>query len=90
MEAVKSPSQALGQADEKRRDQVTITVDGQQKSIHRGHQPVSEIKRVGGVPQADVLEQVLDGKLVPLDDDGGVVIKGNEVFISHPRDSASS
>ncbi len=69
---------------------VTIIVNSLEREIHRGRQPVSEIKRVGEVPQADQLEQVIDGKLVPLADDGAVTIKGGEEFVSHPRDSGSS
>lgn len=90
MTTVKPSTPAPGQSEEKRRDQVTVTIDGQSKTIHRGRQLVSAIKQTGGVPLADVLEQVVEGKLVPLDDDGFVVIKGDEVFVSHPRDSASS
>ncbi len=70
--------------------EVTITVNNMPKLIHRGHRTVAEIKAVGGVPQADDLEQVVDGKLVPLRDDGAVTIKGREVFVSHPKDSASA
>ena len=71
-------------------DVVTIIVNSVERQIHRGRQPVSEIKRVGEVPQADQLEQVIDGKLVPLADDAAVTIKGGEEFVSHPRDSGSS
>ena len=72
------------------RDVVTIIVNSVEKEIQRGRQPVSEIKRIGEVPQADQLEQVIDGKLVPLADDAAVTIKGGEEFVSHPRDSGSS
>jgi len=69
---------------------VTIMVNNTDVEIHRGREPVSEIKRVGGVPQADELAQVVDGRLVPLDDNGAVTINGGEVFVSHPRDSSAS
>jgi hypothetical protein len=71
-------------------DQVDITVDNRPFRIHRGHQTVAHIKDVGGVPQGYDLDQVVDGKLVPLTDDGAVVIKGHEVFVSHPKDGSSS
>jgi hypothetical protein len=71
-------------------DEVFITVNGKQVRIHRGRQSVAEIKTAGGVPLADDLEQVIEGRLVPLPDDGSVTIKGDEVFISHPKDSAAS
>jgi len=69
---------------------ITITVNNVDKTIHRGNQPVAEIKRVGGVPLADDLEQIVDGKLQPLPDDGRVTLKGGEKFVSHPKDSSSS
>jgi hypothetical protein len=71
-------------------DIVTVTVNKIPREIHRGRQPVSEIKQVGEVPAADELEQLVNGKLEPLDDNAAVTIKGGEVFVSHPRDSSSS
>ena len=69
---------------------VSITINNDPKDIHRGRQTVVEIKAVGAVPLADVLEQVIGGKLTPLPDDGAVTIKGGEIFISHVKDGASS
>jgi hypothetical protein len=70
--------------------EVHITINGASKQIHRGRQTVAEIKKVGGVPLADELEQLIDGKLTPLPDDGAVTIKGGEVFMSHVRSGGSS
>ena len=72
------------------RDLVRITVDNHPHQIHRGRQTVAHIKEVGGVPKDYDLDQVVDGKLVPLPDDGVVVIKGGEMCGSHPKDGASS
>jgi hypothetical protein len=69
---------------------VTITVNGNQYTIHRGHQTVAAIKGAASVPTAFELEQLVAGKLVPLADDGAVTLKGGEVFVAHPRDGASS
>jgi len=69
---------------------VTITVDTKTYKIHRGHQTVVEIKTIGGVPLAFELEQLVDGKLTPLPDDGAVTLKGGEVFLSHPKDGGAS
>jgi hypothetical protein len=69
---------------------VKITINNSEKMIHRGNQKVFEIKTIGGVPLADDLNQLVDGKLTPLNDDGSVVIKGEEIFISHPKDSSAS
>lgn len=69
---------------------VTITVNNGHVSIHRGHRTVADIKTAANVPLADDLEQVIDGKLTPLPDDGAVTIKGGEQFVSHPKDGSSS
>ena len=70
--------------------EVKITINKIVMTIHRGRNTVVEIKKLGGVPLADELEQLIDGKLTPLPDDGAVTIKGKEVFISHPRSGGSS
>jgi hypothetical protein len=76
--------------DDHGKDFVTIKVNGKDVEIHRGSQTVAAIKTAGGVPQADELEEVVDGKLVPLSDGGSVTIKGSEKFVGHPRDSGSA
>jgi len=70
-------------SDDHRKDFVDITINGDSFKIHRGRRSVNEIKVVGGVPIADKLEQVIDNKLVPLEDNASVVIKGGEEFKSH-------
>jgi hypothetical protein len=72
------------------KETVTITVNNVPVPIHRGRQTVAEIKTAGHVALADDLEQLIDKRLVPLADDGSVTIKGEEVFVSHPKDSSSS
>lgn len=79
-----------GEADQHRQDVVTIIVDNKPVEIHRGHREVSEIKAKGGVPAADTLAQVISGELKPLPDDGSIVIRGEEVFLSYPKDAAAS
>jgi len=69
---------------------VTIQVNTKEISIRRGAHAVSEIKKLGGVPQADELDQQVDGTMVPLDQGGKVVIKGGEVFVSFPATGTSS
>lgn len=69
---------------------VPIVVNNVTREIHRGSQTVSEIKRVGEVPQADDLNQSIDGKLEQLPDDGRVTIKGHEIFVSQPKSGGSS
>ena len=58
--------------------------------VHRGRRTVAEIKTAGGVPLAYELDQIVEGKLVPLEDDGAVTIKGGERFSSQPRTGQSS
>lgn len=70
--------------------EVPITIDGKEKFIHRGRQTVANIKELGGVAAAMELEEIVDGKLTPLADDGSVTMKGGETFVSHVRDSKSS
>lgn len=70
---------------------VEIQVDTDPKvRIHRGHQTVAAIKTAGKVPLAYELDQLVDGQLVPLQDDGAVTIKGGERFVSQPRTGQSS
>jgi hypothetical protein len=69
---------------------VEIKINGKQFRIRRGRHTVQEIKRLGGVPLADDLEQIIDGKMKLLPDDGAVEIKGGEVFVSHPKGSTAS
>lgn len=79
-----------GASEDHRQDMVTVVVNGVEKPVHRGRRTVKDLKILGGVPEADELEQVIKGKLTPLADDGAVTIKGGEEFVSHPRDSGSS
>ncbi len=78
------------EATEQHGEFVTIEVDLKSVKIHRGNEPVATIKQLGGVPAAYELDQVIDGKLEPLPDDGHVVIKGGEVFKSQPHKGHSS
>ena len=69
---------------------VEIIVNEDPYQIHRGKRSVAEIKTAGDVSLVDKLEQVIDGELVPLDDDGSVVIKGGEEFKSHVPSGGAS
>ena len=85
-----SQSDNAGDKGDEKGPLVTITVDTKPYKIHRGHQTVVAIKAVAGVPLAFELEQLIDGRLVPLPDSGAVTIKGGEVFLSHPKDGGAS
>lgn len=79
-----------GNSDEHRKDEVKIKVNDVERDIHRGNRSVTEIKTIGEVPLNYMLEQLVEGKLTPLDDNGSVVIKGGEIFIGHIKDGGSS
>ncbi len=70
--------------------EVTITINDKPYEVHRGRQTVAYLKEMGGVPQNYELDEVKDGRLVPLDDDGSVTIKGGEVFKSNLKVGRSS
>lgn len=69
---------------------VAVTVDGEEKIVHRGSHRVSEFKAEVGVSADRELVQVIDGELTPLDDSHRITIKGGEVFFSRVRSGGSS
>lgn len=72
------------------KNEVPIFINNAKYEIARGNELVSNIKKVGSVPVADELEELVEGKLQPLQDSGSVEIKGGEHFVSHPRTGKSS
>lgn len=69
---------------------VEIHINTKSYPISRGKNTVVEIKKLGGVPEAHELEELINGKLTPLADDASVLIKGCEKFFGHVRDGSSS
>jgi len=69
---------------------VCVTVDGEEKQVRPGRYLVAVFKRAVGVDPTYELEEVRNGQLVPLPDDGHVVIHRGESFVSHVRGGASS
>ncbi|SHF82114.1 Multiubiquitin [Flavobacterium fluvii] len=69
---------------------VEIHINTKSYPISRGKHTVVEIKKLGGVPAAHELEELINGKLVSLADDSSVLIKGCEKFFSHVRDGSSA
>jgi len=69
---------------------VTVTVDNEQRQIHPGRYRVAVFKRAVGVDPTYELEEVRDGQLVPLSDEGHIRIRGGECFVSHVRGGSSS
>ena len=69
---------------------VTVMINGIEKSIDRGSHAVSELKVLLGVSQDLALSQDINGTLSPLADDARVTVKGGEAFFSGPRTGGSS
>jgi DNA-directed RNA polymerase subunit L len=69
---------------------VEIKINNKEYEIKPGIYTVAELKNLAHVSVSHELEQLIDGKLVPLADDAKVEIKGCEQFFSHVRDGASS
>lgn len=69
---------------------VKVTVDRKPYEVAPGTRLVSAFKAEVGVDAAKELEEIVDGKLVPLADDAKITIKGGEVFVSHVRRGGSS
>lgn len=69
---------------------VTVEVNGEAKQVRPGRYLVSVFKRAVGVDPSYELEQILNGKLVPLADTAHIQIHGGESFVSHVRSGASS
>lgn len=76
--------------DEKEKHLVTIIIDKEPHKIPRGPHTVSQLKKLGNVPQAYELAEIVNGEIKPLDDNATVEIKGGEKFKSHPKTGGSS
>lgn len=70
--------------------QVPVTIDSRTVEIQSREYLISQLKAALGVDPSRELEQVVDGKLVPLDDNAKVHISGSESFVSHVRGGGSS
>jgi hypothetical protein len=70
--------------------EVSVTLDGIGKQIHRGAHTVTELKGLLGVDALLAIDEIIDGNLTPLADDAKVTIKGGEVFFSHARTGGAS
>ena len=81
-----------GHEEDKSRNssEVTITINDKSYEVHRGHQTVAYLKALGSIPQNYELDELKDGRLVLLDDNGFVTIKGNEIFKSNLKVGHSS
>jgi hypothetical protein len=70
--------------------EVPVTIDNRIVQIQAREWVVSQLKTALGVDPSRELEQLVDGKLVQLDDNAKIHIRGHEVFVSHVRGGGSS
>lgn len=69
---------------------VTVTINGTPKQIHRGSYLVAKLKTVLDIGEDLALSQDVAGTLTPLADNARVTIHGGEVFFSSARTGGSS
>ena len=60
---------------------VNIKIAEQVFQIRAGVHRVQELKRLAGLGADDNLEQLVNGRIKPLDDNGEVKIHGDEMFV---------
>lgn len=69
---------------------VPIFIKKKEYRVKPGKYQVSEIKKIGEIPIAYILQQLINGKLTPLDANATIDIKGCEEFFAHPPEGKSS
>lgn len=69
---------------------ITIKINNTDYEVHEHVMSVKELKKLAGIPLADVLVKVVNNEMKQLDDNGTVELHCGDVFVSHPRDNASS
>jgi len=69
---------------------VAIRINDHPYEVKRGKHTVVELKALDKIPISNDLDEIINGKLTPLPDNGFVIIKGCEQFFSHPKDGSSS
>lgn len=72
------------------RNTVAVTLNNDTYEIQRGNYKIPELKSALGINSDYVIDQIIAGEFIELSDDGKVVIKGGEVFVSHVRSGCSS
>ena len=70
--------------------QVEISIDGKPYRTHAGDNSVQHLRKLGHVPEINILSELRQGKFEDLDNNGHVKIRGHEVFVSHPPSTGSS
>ncbi len=82
--------QVQSSGKERHGHEVPVTIDNRTVEIQAREYSVAQLKTALEVDPSRELEQVVDGKLLPLDDNARVHIHGGESFVSHVRGGGSS
>jgi hypothetical protein len=69
---------------------VAVTIDTQEKQIHRGNYSPKDLKEALAVADGLELDQVIGGEFQPTEAMKHVVIKGGEIFVSHQPKGGSA
>lgn len=69
---------------------ITIKINNTDYEVHEHVMSVKELKKLAGISLADVLVKIANNEMKQLDDNGTVELHCGDVFVSHPRDNASS
>jgi len=69
---------------------VTVTCNNKRFDIPPGPALVAKLKVLFAVPECDVLLQLIDGRVVPLDNSAVVEIVGRMEFLSQPDSACAS
>ncbi len=69
---------------------VVVELNGESRRIEAGEYKGRELKRALKVPVEHELDQVVDGKFDPVENDEKIRIKGGEKFVAHCGQGQSS
>jgi len=69
---------------------VSIRINYKEYEIRKGVHTVTELKGLADVKLSDELDQLIEHRLMALDDSASVIISGGEQFFAHVRDGSSS
>jgi|GEM_PF-3071793 len=70
--------------------QVEISINGKKYHTHAGDNTVQHLRKLGHVPDTEVLSELQHGTFEDLQNAAHVKIRGHEVFVSHPPSTGSS
>lgn len=87
---VSDPSKGGQSGEHPEQGQVSITINGTELKTRPGQHRGADLKRLGNVPPEYELEQVVDGRFLPVGDEDKIHLRGGEIFVGHPRNCSSA